>query len=119
VLLRIINNKIAFFNLILIDYLKLRFNLYHSTIWDGAEMTNLTDEEDRRKFLMTCGRFAAVTPPAITLLLSTSLTSDAIAHSGGGSSNAGHSNNGHSNNGNSNNGNSNNGYHHGQYHGPK
>ena len=38
--------------------------------------------EDRRKFLITAGRFAAVTPPAITLLLSTSLTSDAIAHSG-------------------------------------
>ncbi|NOJ47827.1 hypothetical protein [Bradyrhizobium archetypum] len=39
--------------------------------------------EDRRKFLISAGRFAAVTPPAITLLLSTSLTSDAIAHSGG------------------------------------
>ena len=40
--------------------------------------------DDRRKFLISTGRFAAVTPPAITLLLSTSLTSDAIAHSGGG-----------------------------------
>ena len=39
--------------------------------------------DDRRKFLISAGRFAAVTPPAITLLLSTSLTSDAIAHSGG------------------------------------
>ena len=39
--------------------------------------------EDRRNFLKSAGRFAAVTPPAITLLLSTSLTSDAIAHSGG------------------------------------
>jgi hypothetical protein len=38
--------------------------------------------EDRRNFLKSAGRFAAVTPPAITLLLSTSLTSDAIAHSG-------------------------------------
>jgi hypothetical protein len=38
--------------------------------------------EDRRKFLISAGRFAAVTPPALTLLLSTSLTSDAIAHSG-------------------------------------
>jgi hypothetical protein len=38
--------------------------------------------EDRRQFLLTAGRFAAVTPPAITLLLSTSLTSDAIARSG-------------------------------------
>lgn len=39
--------------------------------------------EDRRKFLATCGKFAAVTPPAITLLLSASLNSEAIAHSGG------------------------------------
>jgi len=38
---------------------------------------------DRRKFLAACGKFAAVTPPAITLLLSTSLNSTAIAHSGG------------------------------------
>jgi hypothetical protein len=43
-----------------------------------------TDEQDnRRRFLKSCGRFAAVTPPAITLLLSTSLTSTAIARSGG------------------------------------
>jgi hypothetical protein len=40
-------------------------------------------DEDRRKFLASCGRFAAVTPPAITLLLSTSLTSSAIAGSAG------------------------------------
>jgi hypothetical protein len=39
-------------------------------------------EADRRKFLETCGKFAVVTPPAITMLLSTSLTSDAIAASG-------------------------------------
>lgn len=39
--------------------------------------------EDRRKFLISAGRFAVVTPPAMTLLLSTSLTSDAIAKSGG------------------------------------
>ncbi|MEH2478560.1 hypothetical protein V1282_001917 [Nitrobacteraceae bacterium AZCC 2146] len=39
--------------------------------------------EDRRKFLAACGKFAVVTPPAITLLLSTSLNSTAIAHSGG------------------------------------
>jgi hypothetical protein len=47
----------------------------------------MTDREhqeidDRRKFLISAGRFAVVTPPAITLLLSTSLTSDAIASSG-------------------------------------
>jgi hypothetical protein len=39
--------------------------------------------EDRRKFLATCGKFAVVTPPAITLLLSTSLHSPAIAASYG------------------------------------
>jgi hypothetical protein len=41
-----------------------------------------TEDDDRREFLKTCGKFAAVTPPAITLLLSTSLTSEAIARSG-------------------------------------
>jgi hypothetical protein len=51
--------------------------------------------EDRRKFLATCGKFAVVTPPAITLLLSTSLTSDAIAASGAGRfSDGGRSNDG-------------------------
>ncbi|MBW5438781.1 hypothetical protein FXB41_29670 [Bradyrhizobium canariense] len=41
-----------------------------------------TEDDDRREFLKTCGRFAGVTPPAMTLLLSTSLTSNAIAASG-------------------------------------
>jgi hypothetical protein len=40
-------------------------------------------DDDRRKFLASCGRFAVVTPPALTVLLSTSLNSEAIAHSGG------------------------------------
>ena len=38
-------------------------------------------DADRRKFLASCGKFATVTPPALTMLLSTSLTSDAIASS--------------------------------------
>ena len=38
---------------------------------------------DDRRDLKKCGKFAAVTPPAITMLLSTSLTSNAIAKSGG------------------------------------
>jgi hypothetical protein len=64
-------------------------------------MTNLNDpeakqDEDRRKFLAACGKFAVVTPPAMTLLLSTSLTSDAIAHSGG---RGAHGNNGYGNGG--------------------
>ncbi|WP_436173972.1 hypothetical protein [Mesorhizobium sp. LjNodule214] len=37
----------------------------------------------RRDFLKKAGRFAAVTPPAITLLLGASLSSAAIAKSGG------------------------------------
>jgi hypothetical protein len=43
-----------------------------------------SNQTDRRAFLQKCGRFAIVTPPAISMLLSTSLTSDAIAKSGGG-----------------------------------
>ena len=48
------------------------------------EQTPSKDITDRRDFLKKCGKFAAVTPPAITMLLSTSLTSKAIAKSGGG-----------------------------------
>jgi hypothetical protein len=55
--------------------------------------------EDRRKFLAACGKFAAITPPALTLLLSTSLTSTAIAHSGGRSAHGDHGNNGYGNGG--------------------
>lgn len=45
-------------------------------------------DADRRKFLASCGKFAAVTPPALTILLSTSLNSDAIARSAGGGAGA-------------------------------
>jgi hypothetical protein len=37
---------------------------------------------DRRAFLATAGKFAVITPPAMTLLLSTTMTSPAIAASG-------------------------------------
>ena len=49
-----------------------------------SEFINRENEADadRRKFLTTCGKFAVVTPPAVTLLLSTSLTG-AIAPSTG------------------------------------
>ncbi|WP_081643410.1 hypothetical protein [Sphingobium bisphenolivorans] len=40
--------------------------------------------DDRRGFLKTCGKFAATVPPAMTILLSTSLTSPAIAQSASG-----------------------------------
>lgn len=44
----------------------------------------LSGEDDRRSFLQSCGRFAVTVPPAITVLLSTSLSSGAIAKSAGG-----------------------------------
>lgn len=37
----------------------------------------------RREFLANCGRFATLVPPAMTVLLSTTLTSNAVAASGG------------------------------------
>ena len=45
----------------------------------------VSELEARRDFLKKAGRFAAVTPPSITLLLGTSLSSAAIAKSGGSS----------------------------------
>ena len=40
-------------------------------------------DNDRRSFLKKAGTFAVVTPPAVTFLLSTSMSSKAIAKSGG------------------------------------
>jgi len=40
-------------------------------------------DADRRKFLATAGKFAVVVPPTMTVLLSTSMSSPAIAASGG------------------------------------
>ena len=39
--------------------------------------------EDRREFLRKAGTFAAITPPVVTFLLSTSMSSRAIATSSG------------------------------------
>ena len=50
---------------------------------DTNSESNTSLDSDRRKFLAACGKFAVVTPPAVTLLLSTSLNSEAIAKSGG------------------------------------
>ncbi len=50
---------------------------------DKSEASGPADE-DRRKFLAACGKFAVVTPPALTILLSTSLNSEAVTRSGGG-----------------------------------
>lgn len=51
---------------------------------DGVNQPVLPKDTDlaRRNFLKSCGRFAVVTPPAISLLLSTSLNSPAVAASG-------------------------------------
>ena len=38
-------------------------------------------DADRRAFLSTAGKFAVVAPPAMTLLLSTTMSSSAIAQS--------------------------------------
>ena len=43
----------------------------------------VVEDEARRNFLKSAGKFAAVTPPAITFLLGTSLGSKAIAASSG------------------------------------
>jgi hypothetical protein len=43
----------------------------------------ISEDQARRDFLKKAGRFAVVTPPAITLLLGTSLNSRAIARSAG------------------------------------
>ena len=42
-----------------------------------------SEDQARRAFLKKAGKFVAVTPPAITLLLGTSLGSEAIAASSG------------------------------------
>ena len=63
------------------------------------ETTPHTTEDDRREFLKKCGKFAAVTPPAVTLLLSTALNSGAIALSGGTRPGNGNGDTNHSHNG--------------------
>lgn len=52
---------------------------------DDAKTTEGLPQERqaRREFLQKAGRFACVTPPAIVLLLGTSLSSRAIAASNG------------------------------------
>ncbi len=44
------------------------------------DLNSITDLA-RRDFVAKCGKFAAVTPPAVTYLLSTTLSSGAIAAS--------------------------------------
>jgi hypothetical protein len=41
--------------------------------------------EARRSFLVKCGKFAVITPPAMTVLLASTAQNYAVASSGGGS----------------------------------
>lgn len=61
------------------------YNTVNKILNRGERIVTRDDngDDDRRAFLKACGGFAAVTPPVMTLLLSTSLTSRAIARSGG------------------------------------
>lgn len=49
----------------------------------GQPADQVKPETDRREFLRSCGKFAAVTPPAVAFLLSTTMSSKAIAASSG------------------------------------
>ena len=52
-------------------------------------------EQDRRNFIKSCGRFVVTVPPAMTTMLTTSLTSNAIAKStGAGDTGKGHTDTG-------------------------
>lgn len=48
---------------------------------DRNEGEDRIEGEDRRKFLASAGKFALVVPPAMTFLLSTTMSSNAIAQS--------------------------------------
>jgi hypothetical protein len=60
-----------------------RVSMERETTPHTTESQLPSSDDDRREFLKKCGKFAAVTPPAVTLLLSTALNSGAIAKSGG------------------------------------
>lgn len=47
-----------------------------------AKHTESEKIEARRRFLATCGKFAAITPPAMTVLLSSTAQNYAVARSG-------------------------------------
>lgn len=51
---------------------------------DGQRDGSDNVANDRRAFLATAGKFAVSVPPAMVLLLSTSMNSPAIAQSAGG-----------------------------------
>ena len=49
----------------------------------NTPLDNRSVADDRRTFLQNCGKFAITVPPAMTVLMSTSLASPAIALSSG------------------------------------
>jgi hypothetical protein len=57
-------------------------SIFPNSTTDSTD-ADVIESPERRDFLDRCGKFAVVTPPAITLLLSTTLSSEAIAASGG------------------------------------
>lgn len=61
---------------------------------DDLEHKSSAAADDRREFLKSAGRFAITVPPAMTVLLSTSLASPAIAKSSGGGGKGPKGNNG-------------------------
>jgi len=50
---------------------------------DQVEPEARAEDNARREFLKKAGRFAAVTPPAVSFLLTTTMNSSAVAASGG------------------------------------
>ena len=65
----------------------------------NCENRRVDPERDRREFLVRASKFAAVVPPAMTMLLSTSMNSPAIAQSAAPASNGGNGNSSNGNNG--------------------
>jgi hypothetical protein len=77
------------------SFLVNRYLTYFESAYGASAMKSpIETNEDRRDFLKKCGTFAAVTPPAVTFLLSTSMSSKAIAKSGGGGGHGPKGNNG-------------------------
>ena len=64
------------------------------------KLTESAQLEARRRFLAKCGKFAVVTPPVMTVLLSSTAQNYAVAASGGGVSFPRQGNNGFGNGGN-------------------
>lgn len=64
-----------------------------------SEQQELEMLEARRRFLANCGKFALVTPPAMTVLLSSTAQNYAVAASGNGGNQSLSGNNGFGNGG--------------------